>query len=214
MNIGASHCYFRAFFQCIILALCSLIGRICQAQQQYVNCTQMCTFPQAEQILPNNPLAYISLPRIFQLTFEFQVSGNTNAYPILANVLEIWSVTLRKSLVRISLEPMYNSNQMTVFYAGKLIFHYGPATVFSDTDFTWFSLTIRESTLVFGNQLYSKSYPIPGGSVESEENILYASYIENTSSLSSGGQIRNILFQCKHEKFPPLTYPERVTDYF
>ena len=165
------------------------------SSQSYIDCTQMCNFAETQEIVARNPIQYMSLPQIFQLTFEVKIAGNTNQYPILANILEIWSVSLKKSLVSISLEPLYNSNQITISYGGQKIFDYGPAVTFSDTDFTWLSLTIKETSLTFGNEKYSKSFPLSTGALLSDKNILYTSYIEDTGEFSSGGLIRNIIFQ-------------------
>ena len=178
----------------IVMHLLSIFVYKCLSQS-YIDCTQMCNFQETQQIVANNPIQYISLPQIFQLTFEVRIAGNSNQYPILANILEIWSVTLKKSLVRISLEPLYNSNQITISYAGQKVFNYGPAITFSDTDFAWLTLTITERSLFFGTEKYSKSYPIPNGAIVSDKNVLYASYIEDTTTFSSGGLIRNIIFQ-------------------
>ena len=179
----------------VLFILLSIFVYECSSQS-YIDCTQMCNFAETQEIVAKNPIQYMSLPQIFQLTFEVKIAGNTNQYPILANILEIWSVSLKKSLVSISLEPMYNSNQITISYGGQKIFGYGPAVTFSDTDFTWLSLTIKEKSLTFGNEKYTKSFPLPNsGALLSDKNILYASYIEDTGEFSSGGLIRNIIFQ-------------------
>lgn len=197
-----------SYIKCILLIQLISIWLIhkSSSQQTYIDCTKLCSFSDLQQISANNPIQYVSLPLVFQLTFEVQISGNTNQYPILANILEIWSVSLKKSLVSISLEPMYNSNQITVSYGGQQVIQYGPAITFSDTEFTWLTLTIQETTLIFGNQAYTKSFNIPGGALLSAENIIYASYIEDTSDFSSGGYLRNINIQGK-EKIKHLSSP-------
>ena len=177
----------NTIFYIIIIALTA--SRLYSNSLQYSDCTVSCSFPNTVAIKANNPIQYIQLPQIFQLTYEVQIAGAINPFPIFGNIIEIYSTSLKKSLVSISLSVV---NQISVSYNGKKVNDYFPPVTFSDTDFAFFSLTIHENKLTFGNEYYAQSYPII--SVIGGDCILYASYFEDAGHHSAGGNVNNIFF--------------------
>ena len=172
---------------CILLLLSFMYASIGGDSINFIDCTKSCAFPNNVAIKANNPIQYIQLPQIFQLTYEVQIAGVINPFPIFSNIIEIYSTTLKRSLISISLSVV---NQVSVSYNGIKVNDYFPPVTFSDTDYSFFSLTVHENLLTFGNEYYAQSYPIQ--SVEGGNCIIYTSYSEDAGHHTSGGYINNI----------------------
>lgn len=163
----------------------------------YTDCTSACNFRSDDPnpIEAGNVVASITLPRLFQISFDVQIAGNNNIYPTLTNLIEVYSVSLKKSLLTISLEPVSNSNQVHIVYNNQLVVEYGPPVVFSPTAFSSLTVTVQEFSITFSSQVWGKTYPI-GGAILSSTNILYASSkTVDVSHVSAVGNIQNFVVQ-------------------
>jgi hypothetical protein len=74
--------------------------------------------------------------------FEYQVEGSVDATHV-ANVFEIYSISLGKVLMSFYLEP--NSNQIGVDYLGTNVIKYGPTATFSFNTFAKFKLDLTDT---------------------------------------------------------------------
>jgi len=181
------------FVAIVASSTCYLLNIV--AATSYTDCKTGCSFLSDDPITlkAGNVVGNIILPPLFQMTFDFQVAGNDNLYPILSNVIEIYSVTLDKPLLSISLEPVSNSNQVHIMYNSQLVVEYGPPVVFSPTSFSSLTVTVQEFSVTFSSQVWGKTYPI-GGAKLSTQNILYASSkTVDATHVSAIGAIQNIV---------------------
>ena len=168
----------------------------------YTDCkSTACSFfaADANPIQAGTIAGSILLPAIFQMSFDVQISSNNNEYPILANLVEIYSITRKQSILRISLAPLSNSNQINIIYNNQVVVDYGPPIIFSPTSFSSLTVTVQEFSVTFASQVWGKTYPI-GGALTPGETIVYtSSKTTDATHVSAVGNIQNIVIVGKSE---------------
>ena len=178
-----------------LISFCCLCIMVVNATV-YTDCrSTACSFlaDDANSIAAGAIVGNILLPSIFEITFDVQVASNNNEYPILANLLEVYSVTLKKPILSISLAPLSNSNQINIVYNNQLIVDYGPPITFSPTAFSSLTVIVQEFSLTFSSQVWGKTY-VTGGAITPGETILYASSkTVDATHVAAIGNIQNII---------------------
>eukprot|EP01035_Chromulina_nebulosa_P007799 gene7799-10540_t len=147
----------------------------------------------ANPIQAGNIAGSVLLPSIFKMSFDVQVASNNNEYPILANLVEIYSVTRQQSILRISLAPLSNSNQINIIYNNQVIVDYGPPITFSPTSYSSLTVIIQEFSLTFSSQVWGKTYPIGGALIPGQSIVYASSKTVDATHVSAIGNIQNMV---------------------
>lgn len=162
----------------------------------FTDCQVSCSFPTVYTVRPSTPTIAIILPRVFTMTFQYQVSSSPSSSS-LANIFDIYSYGLGRSLLSVSLEV--GSNQMHVNYNGTNVIPYGPGVTFSSSQSTTFTLTVSSKLITLGNGVYSLANMIPGVLSGSNCIVYISTNAASPPMVSAGGVVKNIAFVGKRE---------------
>ena len=155
----------------------------------FVDCSLSCSFPNTYSVKPNVQAIFLILPTAFKISFQYQVASNPSS-SALANIFDIYSYSLAKSVLSFSMEA--GTNQMHINYNSTDALTYGPGVTFSSSAFTTFTLTVTPRTITLSNGVYSLDNNVRGNVFGSNSVMYISTNFMTTPYVSAGGVIKNI----------------------
>lgn len=188
-SLQASLRYFVLFQMLSSLLISKVIG-----DNNFIDCSISCTLSSSYPVKQSNQAAFVILPAVFTMTFQYQVSSSPSS-SVLANIFDIYSYPLAKSILSLSMEA--GSNQMHINYNNTNVMAYGPGVTYSSSQFTTFTLSISPRLVTLSNGVYSLSNNLAGVVLGSNCAIYISTNSLSSTSVNAGGTVKNIQFTGK-----------------